>query len=108
MNAVVSFDPTFGLREMSRNDAYSQDLAHHRKEVMLFIWIEMIHIASVRIESSGNTVLLEPTPRAPAGGYDGFFAFKMKPGNIRGIVNDVHQTRSFLSEPDIERTVDLE
>lgn len=34
----------------------------------------------------------------PAGGYDSFFAFKMKLGNICGIINDVHQTRSFLSK----------
>ena len=32
----------------------------------------------------------------------------MKLGNVCGVVNDVHQTRSFLSEPDIERDIDLE
>ena len=55
-----------------------------------------------------NARTFNPTPRAPAGGHDGAFAFKMKLGNVCGVGNDVHKTRSFLSEPDIERTVDLE
>ena len=50
------------------------DFAHHCKEVMLFIGIKMIHIASVRVEGLGNAILLKPFPLTPVSGYDCFFA----------------------------------
>ena len=76
------------------------DFAHHCKEVMLFIGIKMIHIASVRVEGLGYANHLHARLYC-------FFAFKMKSVNVRVIVNDVHQVRSFPLEPDIDRAVDL-